>query len=217
MEKHSKVIFTISAFVIAGALIGYAYYSKSGAEKQKKMEFERESALVLGYASTTANRVANSVVTLPEQTISTGLKDGHGVFVQSADETQKGTVKLLLDQLVTKFVKGSLEANKPRLDALVPMFVTGDSTGTSMFIVLFKDRGDAALEISYARLGRSSVVIEKINILEPDANTKQEYKVDVVYKKEGTDPKTGQFVSNPKETIIPVVDGHFDPAGTVNK
>jgi len=212
MNKRSNIV-TIVAFLIVGGLVLYSYNSQN----TKKSEFAALGARVDGYASTTESRVKNSLITLPDGTILVGLKEGIGEY--TSESKLPGKVTLEANYLKTEFIPGEYKKADPRLDAIVPMYVSTDShQGGSKYIVLFNDRGDAALEKSYARLGARDVQIESIDILQSDTNVKrEEYKVDVHYKLEGTDSISGKYVSLPREVIIPVIDGHFDPKGTVSK
>ena len=213
MNRSPKIIIACIIFLSVAALIANGFI----AQANKKAAFEKENQTVAGYADSTNSRLDNAVITLPDNTTLVGLKNGHGDYT-APDTKVNGTVDIEKSQLQTKFIPGVFGQSKPRLDAIVPMYVAGDSKGGSMYIVLFWDRGDSAIEESYMRLGGADVMVGEIKILPGAANdSRQEYQVDVVYRLEGRTEKSNQITSIPKESIVPVVAGHFDPNGLVSK
>ncbi len=210
MNKNRAIFRKIFVFVITGLLIWGGVQSRQNTERLIKEENEK----VAGYNQTTIDRLKNSVVTLPEEDTIVGLQNGFGDFMLEST-LKKGRVEILTEYFITYFIPKTDKKNKARLDALVPLYVEGDSHGKSLYIVLFEDRGDAALEKSHARLGGGSVVVDTMEILPKDEkNPLEEYRVKVIYSKEGLDATTGSLKILPKEVIIPIVDGRFDEEGT---
>ena len=211
-SRRLILLFTITLVVIA-VLAGSVVYQKN----KKTDQVERRNSQVSAFAATSAARLASAVVTLPEGDILVGLENDKSTY-KPANGTIQGTVNLLSRFLVTKFVPASSNGEAPRLDAIAPLFVMGDTKQGSMYVVLFQDRGDAAIEKSYVRLGGRDVVIEKIEIVPADGkDSAEEYRVSVRYRLEGRMEKTDALVSLPREAIVPVVDGHFDPKGLITK
>jgi hypothetical protein len=203
MKNTTKTVITVLAFVIVGVLI-WSNYSMNMA---KKKEFAELGPKVAGYAETTGDRVAAAVITLPEGDTLVGLKDNYGTY--RSDYSAQGKVQVIPSLLKTNFTGGVYGVRDPRLDAIVPMYVDGDSEKGSTYVVLFNDRGDVALEKSYARLGGRDISVDSITMLTPDTSVAgEEYKVDITYKSAG---------GTQKEVIIPVIDGHFDPTRTETK
>ena len=204
MKKGLKVILVIASFSIVIAMI----ISNYTLENRKRGEFRMLEARVQGFADTTSDRVAKAVVTLPDGDKVVGLNNNKGDVVEIQNRYLK-----------TEFIPGIYNRKDPRLDAIVPMYVSADSNGNSMYIVLFNDRGDVVLEKSHARLGNQTVIIDSISTLPADPNIAgEEYRVKVIYKLQGLKSKdSNQIVSIPKEVTIPVIDGHFDPSRTISK
>ena len=213
MKTNFKRIVII---ILIMALLGVVLY-EYGIYRSKKQKFEAISAEVASYSQTTLSRINQAVVTLPEESSIVGLKEGKGSYT-SAKFGGKGTITISSDMLATAFISGVYNKTQPRQDAIVPMYISRDSKGGSIYLMLFNDRGDTVIEKSFARLGSKSVEIESIQILPNDTDKKdQEYKVSVSYKIDGIDNTTGKAIRVKKGVIIPVVDGHFDPKGTVSK
>ncbi len=203
MNKNSNRVVVIISFLILVVLLTSNYITLNN----RKERFNENSNKISNYADTTKDRIASSVITLPDGNLLVGMNNNIGYYA-SASEPNIGVINIDSGLLTTKFVEGVFDTKAPRLDAVVPMYVNSDSYGGSTYIVLFHDRGDAAIEKSHARLGKSGLIIESINILAPSGNIKgEEYRVSVLYK----------ISSLLKEVIIPVVDGHFDPKGTISK
>jgi hypothetical protein len=142
------------------------------------------------------------VITLPNESTVVGLKNNKAKYVSKTNNVN-GNLSLDEKFLTTKFVPGVYGKSDPRQDAIIPMNIYTD---TSTYIVLFEDRGDAAIEKSYARLG-SNIDVRSVDILPTDGKIKgEEYRVSVKYLL--------AIGSIKKETIIPVVEGHFDPKNT---
>ena len=202
MNNYKKIIKLLISLAIIALLAIYGFHL----EKIEKLEFDKLVTKISDYSFTTAQRVARAVVTLPEGDIIVGLKDGIGSYVSRSEE--QGIVTLVDDKLKTNLINGTYKKTNPRLDALVPMYITADSLGGSVFVILFEDRGDAAIEKSYARLGSTKVQIKEINTMPSDSEiVGEEYKVSIIFTNGLTD----------KEIIIPVVDGHFDPKNSISK
>lgn len=204
MNKNFKKIVIVFSFIIVAALIGFGLKDM----KEKKAAFDTLNSTTANLASSTSSRVADSVVTLPDGNLIVGLHNNTSEYT-SKYVSGKSTVSIQPELLKTKFVPGIFKTQKnPRLDAIVPMYVNADPLGGSLYVVLFQDRGDVALEKSYARIGCLSAEVESIDIIEADTNIKdQEYKVDIKYNKS----------SSKKEIIIPVIDGKFDPNLTITR
>ncbi len=211
MNKNLNKIIKISAFIILIIIIGAGLSS----ENNKKKKFDRLGNEVSSYATNSVDRVNKSVITLPEDGILVGLDSGKGSY-ESKIQNASGVITLKSEFMKTEFVRGVYKKKDPRLDVAVPMYISTDSYGGSMYLVLFNDRGDVAIEKSFARLGGKNIVLGNINILPGDGD-KVEYKVNLIYKSEGLDKSLKTLISKPKEVTIPVVDGHFDPAGTISK
>ena len=113
------------------------------------------------------------------------------------DDLTSGEV-VVGDSFVTKFIPGIFNKKDPRLDVIAPMTITYHNT-TKFYIVLFRDRGDAVLEKSYASIKGENFTLKNINILPGVEN--QEYRIDVLY----------DIGSIHKEIIIPINDGNFLP------
>lgn len=174
---------------------------------------ETENSRVEEFSKTTLSRVKTSVITLTEGDTLVELLNGVGNFNLPSQKTS-GSIKILSEHLITHFLPKTSVETMPRLDALVPMSVSGDSNGDSLYIVLFQDRGDSAIEKSHARLGGASVVVESITILPKDETIpSEEYKIKVLYYHEGIDEQSGNLKTLPREVVISVTDGHFsDPS-----
>jgi len=213
MKKSTKTIIQVVAFALLFIIIWGGYTDQSN----KAREFTALQLKVANYANSTSERIAKGVVTLPDDNLVVGLENNKGIYEFSGTKTT-GIVTIYDKYLTTKFVEGVNGGQAPRLDAIVPMHVSLDSQGDSMYIVLFNDRGDAVIEKSYARIGNRTAIVQSITALPADENIKgEEYKVSVVYKLEGRAKDSDMIVSIPKEVIIPVVDGHFDPDRTVSR
>jgi hypothetical protein len=210
MKKSSKILVIISFLIIF--LLLWANYT---ARKNKEEKFQSLNKEVESYSLSTKDRVGNAVITLPDGQMTVGLVNNTGSYIS---EDKKGTVNLDSTHTKIEVLQGAYGARDPRVDAIAPMYVSLDPHGGSMYIVLFNDRGDVALEESYARLGGKDVIIQSIDTISRDeAIQGEEYKVHVIYKLEGKDQKSGMQVSIPKEVIIPVINGHFDAKGTITK
>ena len=214
MKKKSRRILRVISFLILILLVGGAIRSVDN-KKHKWMERSEEIA---DYEEGSLMRVNKSVITLPEEDVLVGLKDGIGTYTSKMQKAD-GVITVKSEFLKTQFVLGEYEKKDPRQDVVVPAYISTDSHGGSMYVILFNDRGDAAIEKSYARLGGKNIVIQDIRMLQfaPENKEKQEYLVDIFYKSEGLDSATGSLMSKSKEVIIPVVDGHFDPENTVSR
>ncbi len=215
MNKKYKNIFIFICFVIALSFV-FSDYAK---ESAKINEFKSNQTKVSNYIYTSRDRVLNSVVTLPDRDQLVGIKNKIGNYI--TDDKKMGQVTLDDKFLQTIFINGTYEKKDPRVDAVIPMYISSDSHGGSMYIALFNDRGDQAVEKSYARLGGRDVVIENIKLIKNEAANltvdDTEYKADIVYNLEGRKDGYNMYVKIPKEAIIPVVDGHFDPTHLVTR
>lgn len=198
MNKRTKTIINIVAFLLLFVLI----YSGFKSINNDKEEFKALQTNTQSFSNTTDSRVGNAVVTIPDGDTVVGLKNGIGVY-KYIDKVTDGEVKIIDQYLKTKFIERSYQKQNPRLDAIAPMSVDVDSFGGSTYIVLFQDRGDVALEKSYARIGDLSVVIGSISILESN-EPGIEYKVMVSYTQKSKD----------KSITIPVMDGRFNAEKT---
>jgi hypothetical protein len=193
MKNKTKTIIKICAFILLFLLLWGGYKI----DKNRVSEFKSLQALTQSYSTTTIERVANSIVTLPDGNTVVGIKDFIGLYKYTDGST--GKAEITHKYIKTSFVEGEYGGKLPRLDAIVPMYVDIDSLGGSTFIVLFQDRGDAVLEKSYARIGDQSVVIGDIYI-KPGEQKDEEYRVSVDYSQR----------SAKKSIVIPVIDGHFN-------
>jgi hypothetical protein len=212
MDKKLGIFFSILLFVFVVFIIND--YKE---QQNNKNDFEKQNAKTSEFAKTSDIRLNDAVVTLPDGNIIVGLEDGFSNYIPD-DMRGVGEVRLEVSKMKTQFVSGVFKKHKPRLDAIVPMYVSADSNGGSMYIVLFWDRGDAAIEQSYMRLGGENVVVEKIDITSGVKNdSPQEYIVDVHYRTENILPIIKKLVITQNEAIIPVINGHFDSNGLVTK
>lgn len=202
MENILKKISIILSFILVIALLLAGLIT----EKNKREAFETLNKSVASFADSTPSRIAKSVITLPEGNILIGLKNGQESYVSKNQE--KGLAVIQDSYIKTHMIEGKYKIKDPRLDAVAPMSVSTDSMGGSLYVVLFQDRGDVALEKSYARLGGIDIKINNITALPTDGTVKdEEYKVKINYSQ-------GE---KKKEVIIPVIGGHFDPEGTISK
>lgn len=204
MSKLLKKILTVSCFAALAVFLLSGYLLTEG----KKEEFKILEKKTENYKNTTLGRVSKSVISLPDDNnITVGMKDGRGNY-KIPSINREGLLIFEKNLLQTKLVEGIFQIKDPRLDAIIPMIVSSDSLGGSTYIILFNDRGDVALEKSYARIGNLGVKVISIEILPKDDSVgDQEYKVNIKYSSDGKE----------KETTIPVADGHFDPSRTVSK
>lgn len=203
MSNKTKNIINVICLVLFIGMLWRGYTLT----ENKKSEFEALNKKVESYQTTTTDRIAKSIISLPDDNnITVGMNDNTGTYKIPLLK-REGILKIDSESLKTTFVKGEYEKKNPRLDAIVPMTVSSDSLDGSTYIILFNDRGDVALEKSYARIGNLSVKVNNIEIVTKDTSAvNQEYKVNIKYTMDGKE----------KETTIPVVDGHFDPSGTVS-
>lgn len=196
MSKNRRRIIILICLIIIIVLVAGGIR----ASNEKKRKFQELTAQVQGYSTTTPQRVNNAVITLPEENTIVGLQDGKGSY-KLKNLNNEGVVTMKSDYLKTQFVEGIYNKKDPRQDAIAPMIVSGDSHSGSTYLILFNDRGDAAIEKSYAWIGGDdNIIIDSIKTLPADKKD-EEYKVDLFYRKD----------NKPKELIIPVVDGHFKP------
>ncbi len=204
MSKLLRKILVVSCFLALTVFLVSGYLLTEG----KKKEFKILGEKIENYKTTTLNRVSRSVISLPDDNnITIGMKDGRGNYKIPAIK-REGVLVLEKSLLQTKLVEGIFQVKDPRLDAIIPMTVSSDSLDGSTYIILFYDRGDAAIEKSYARIGSLGVKVKNIEILPKDDSVgNQEYRVNIKYISDGKE----------KETTIPVADGHFDPNRTVSK
>jgi len=202
MQKILKEVSTILSFILVIVLL----WAGLVAEKDKREAFETLNRSVSNFTNSTPSRIAKSVITLPEGNILIGLKNGQESYISK--DGGKGLVIIQDSYIKTHMVSGIYKIKDPRLDAFAPMAISTDSMGGSLYIILFQDRGDVALEKSYARLGGTDVKVDSITTLPPDGAIKdEEYKVSVNYTQGGVK----------KEVIIPVIDGRFNPEGTISR
>ena len=174
MKNKTKKIIKICAFILLLLLLWGGYRIN----RSKMSEFNALQTLTQSYSATTIERVANSIVTLPDGNTVVGIKDFIGLYKYTDGST--GKAEIAHKYLKTNFIEGAYRGKSPRLDALVPMTVDIDSLDGSTFIVLFHDRGDVALEKSYARIGDISVVIGDIYITKGEKSD-EEYRVTIDY------------------------------------
>lgn len=201
-----KTIGTVFSFIIVFALLVGGYYTKSS----KWNEFKTLQTQVSGFANSTNERLEKAIVTLPEGNLVVGLNKYIGTYKYDPTSVD-GEIKIENEHAKTKFLEGSYNERVPRLDVVVPMYVSEDKDEGSKYIVLFHDRGDTVIEKSYARLGAKTTMIESLSILPSDPNIKEEeYRVKILYK---IDNKNSII----KEVIISVVDGHFNPKEVIDK
>lgn len=197
MNRNLRIILIIFSFAALPFLIWGG--NKSKIDKKREIASLNENMPV--YAETSLLRVNKAVISIPNEDTLVGLENGMGTF-RSKINGQINNVDVIGSYLKTRFVKGEYNKKDPRMDALAPMYIDKDMFDGSTYIVLFHDRGDVAIEKSYARIGGSNVVIKSIETLEPDQNIKdEEYKVLVKYKQGERE----------KEVTLAVIDGHFDP------
>lgn len=196
MNKNWRMVIIILSFLGLFLLIWGA--NKSNIDKRKEINMLNEK--IPTYVNTTLARVNKAVISIPDEEILVGLLDGKGGYTSKING-KINNVDIIGTHIATKFIKGVYNKKDPRMDTVVPMYIDNDMFNGSMYIVLFQDRGDVALEKSYARIGGSNVAIKDIKMLDPDQNIKdEEYRVHIVYK-QGT---------SEKEVTLAVVDGHFD-------
>ena len=213
MKTNLKRIVIITLIV---ACLGVGLYElKTYINKRQK--FEALTAEIASYSTTALTRINKAVVTLPEEDILVELKEGKGTYT-SVKFGGKGTITTKSDMLATSFMSGIYNKTNPRQDIVVPMYISKDSQGGSIYLMLFYDRGDTVVEKSFARLGNKNVVVDSIQIIPSDPEKKgQDYRVEVAYKVDGIDNVSGKAAQIQRRVVIPVVDGHFDPKGTISK
>lgn len=204
MKQGLKKILTITSFVALIVFLISGYILTKG----KETEFNILEQKTADYKKTTIIRVLRSVISLPDDNnITIGMKDGVGSY-KIPSIKREGVLKFENNLLTTSLVKGTFKIEDPRLDAIIPMVVSSDSLGGSKYIILFHDRGDFAIEKSYARIGNLNTEIKSIEIIDKDKEVKdQDYRVVIKYLNNGKE----------KETTIPVASGHFDPSRTVTR
>ncbi len=201
MKNGAKILFLLVTIV----LVAYVFIHSSIIKSSQIAQYKKINQDVTNYANTTIDRLKKGLVTLPKWNTLVGLDNTNNLF--TAPDGTKGTVVLDSSNMQTKFVPGVMNQTQPRMDALVPMSVTNDVNGGSTYIVLYWDRGDATIEKSYARLGGTNVTVQKITTM-PAQTPNQEYIADIVFTQKG---------GTQKETLIPIIDGKFDPTGTITK
>lgn len=193
MKKNQPKIIVIIVFIALALFIGFTLKKES----DNKKAFELKTEQVAGYADTSEARVKNSVITLPDESMVVGLKDGVGAYTSKLYK-KDGKATLDVKNIENAFVPGEYKKKEPRQDAIVPMYLTTDSYNGSLYIVLFNDRGDVALEKSHARIGDKDASVVSIAI--QGSTGVEDYRVSVIYK----------VRSVSKELILRVIDGHFD-------
>jgi hypothetical protein len=211
-----KINLKIIGIVIAFGLVSTLIVVGTASLRNRKQAFQAENNKIAGYVDTTKERVARAVITIPDKDTITQLENNVGSYILEG-ETGENIAVAQSTYMVTAFLPGIYMKKSPRLDVIVPVYIHSDDN-ESMYIFLFNDRGDALIEKSYARLGRGDidVEIEEVTILPEEAREQDqdvEYKVRVVYIFKSRSAKS----ETRKEVIIPVIDGHFDPEGTISK
>ena len=185
------------------------------AEKVADQLVTQENLKTAQYIATSQERVARAVVTLPDGNLLVTLVDGKGSYSPDTLAKNKNKGLVMVGQILgKKLLPGVPGGMSPRLDLFVPMTVTHDSSGGSAYIILFGDRGDAAIERSYVRLGSDTgVSIISAKAIDADPTlTDQEYRLDIVYTVKDSDNKKPPVQ---KETVVPVADGRFSTKGVV--
>ena len=164
MKKNLKKILTIGSFVALIVFLISGYILTKG----KETEFNILEQKTADYKKTTLIRVLRSVISLPDDNnITVGMKDGVGSY-KIPSIKREGVLKFENNLLTTSLVKGTFKIEDPRLDAIIPMAVSSDSLDGSKYIILFHDRGDFAIEKSYARIGNLNTEIKSIEIIDKD-------------------------------------------------
>lgn len=178
--------------------------SQIAAENQLKEALATENAYMESLLSTSSLRLQNAAITIPETNQLVGLTHGNGKF-ETGSSANVGTLTVLTP-IVTKFIPGVLHTNSPRIDILAPMAINYGGSGNFIYIVLFNDTGQAAIEKSYAFLG-DRVIITSINLIEAQGN--EEYRAAVTY----LDHASGTALASPptleKVIELEVLDGKF--------
>lgn len=208
MKITKQHIGIIIAFVITGLLVGSGMISSA----KKHHAFDARNLEIKGYSATTLSRLVNSMFTL-DGDILVGFK-GTTTQGYKLKDGRSGTLSMDTSIMRTKFVPGIFGKREGHLDIILPMKTTVDKAGSSTFIVLYKDRGDALIEQSFARLSDNTAVVQKIQMLDGVVDA-QEYIADITYTIRLENPQTKKVETVDKQVRIPVIDGHFDPEGTV--
>lgn len=197
MKKGFRIGISIISFLILGLLI----YGGHLAMEKKIREFNLKEQEVAGFAETTINRINKAVLTLPENDTLVGLKEGIGSYQYYGSAA---SARIDEDSITTNFIPGIYQARDARTDALSVLRLSDDSYGGSTYVILWNDRGDAALEKSYARVGGNGTKVASITTHATDGTVGgEEYRVDIEY--------INKSALESKHLIIPVVDGHFKP------
>jgi len=198
MKKNdAKAIALAVALLILGGFFAYTANKKNN---DALTEQKQQDAKVQGFLATTKDRVESAVLTLPPEDALVGLKDGQGAVRVDKDHSTAESVKLG-GILATEFLPNIKNVRPARLDVLAPLQLISSTFGNHTYIILFQDRGDVALEESYADFGADATIESAIII--PAKTSAEDYEADMRYSN-----KTGA-----QEKIISVVGGHFNEPG----
>jgi hypothetical protein len=216
MNWYLKRFIFLVGFLALLALVVYVKGLLPDPKADGLSVLQAQNALVAGYLETSEERLATSVITIPDMKDTlVGLVDGKGVFPLAPGSSAQGMVMLGTERAPV-FVEGMLEGKTPRADVIAPLYINTGGSGTFIYVVLFQDRGDVALMKSYAFIGdRSEIEYIKTTTLED--GSPNEYLVHIGYLVRGDDEPMSATPTIAKETIIPVRDGLFVPEETVTK
>ena len=219
-KKIMRKRFWVPFLVVLSIFIGLFIVRQIRYARSEKLIHEEmaENLTIAKYSTSSSERLMKAVLTLPEGDALVGLHDGTGIYpyIGSDKKITTGTVKLGAI-LGRKFIQRDSSGRTARLDVFVPMTLSGDSSGGSTYVVLFRDRGDSVIERSYVRLGgATTVTIKTCKVLEPDTEVpNEEYRLDITFEVAHVDHGKKSNVTT--ETIIPVVDGSFSTLGVVTE
>ncbi len=216
MNWYLKRFLFLIGFCALLALVVYVKGLLPDPNTETVKALEAENARVEALLTTSEERLETSVITIPDmKDVLVGLVDGKGVFPLAPGSSAQGMVMLGAER-APMFVEGVLGGTSPRADVIAPLYINTGGSGTFVYIVLFQDRGDAALMKSFAFIG-DRTEIEYIKVTPEETTSMNEYLVHIGYLVRGDDEPMSATPTISKETIIPIRDGLFVPEETVTK
>ena len=207
--------FLLPLIVFVGVAIGFfAVRSIEIARRENANEaIVVQNSAVAHYFATSEERIKRAVVTLPEGDTIVGLHNGTATYPYTMVAPKKVMSTVTIGSILgRKLIPSSTLDTPARLDVFATMTVSNDAYGGSLYVVLFRDRGDAALERSYVRVGDPKTVsLGTFQILESDQTiANEEYRVNIQF-----DTTHGKKEKSTAGIVIPVVDGLFRPEGAL--
>ena len=148
--------FLLPLIVFVGVAIGFfAVRSIEIARRENANEaIVVQNSAVAHYFATSEERIKRAVVTLPEGDTIVGLHNGTATYPYTMVAPKKVMSTVTIGSILgRKLIPSSTLDTPARLDVFATMTVSNDAYGGSLYVVLFRDRGDAALERSYVRVG----------------------------------------------------------------